>query len=78
MGYVNIWNNVDGKLKLAKQKPMLKDTFNEMKLYNIVKINKCSKFYIINVTCLKVHKIRDNCLKYNKSSNSIFNNKLLS
>ena len=28
--YVNIWNKVDGELKLTGQKPMLKDTFDEM------------------------------------------------
>ena len=28
--YVNIWNNVGGKLKLAGQKPMLKESFDEM------------------------------------------------
>ena len=28
--YVNIWNKVDGELKLSGQKPMLKDTFDEM------------------------------------------------
>ena len=28
--YVNIWNKVDGELKLSGQKPMLKGTFDEM------------------------------------------------
>ena len=28
--YVNIWNKVDGELKLLGQKPMLKDTFKKM------------------------------------------------
>ena len=28
--YVNIWNNVGGKLKLTGQKPMLKESFDEM------------------------------------------------
>ena len=32
--YVNIWNNVEGKLQLAGQKPMTKDTFNEMQSKN--------------------------------------------
>jgi hypothetical protein len=28
--FVNVWKNVDGKLKLAGQKPMLKEKFDEM------------------------------------------------
>ena len=28
--YVNIWRNVDGKLKLTGSKSMLKETFNKM------------------------------------------------
>ena len=30
MIFVNVWKNVDGKLKLAGQNPMLKETFDEM------------------------------------------------
>jgi hypothetical protein len=28
--FVNVWDNVDGKLKFAGQKPMLKENFDEM------------------------------------------------
>ena len=30
MIFVNVWKNVDGKLKLAEQKPMQKEKFDEM------------------------------------------------
>ena len=32
--FVNIWNNENGKLRLTRQKPVLKDTFEEMETAN--------------------------------------------
>ena len=32
--FVNIWNNENGKLRLTRQKPVLKDTFKEMETAN--------------------------------------------